>query len=100
MVIPKLDIDIRNWSQDMWVLKGGNLEKVRASFNYRIEINEGPPILIHVFTLYALLSCSRLRWLDIGRFFPFFFVRFMNRSQFEFLKNKANMYLLTLSLTF
>ena len=58
MVIPKLDIDIRNWSQDMRVLKGGNLEKVRASFNYRIEINEGPPILIHVFNLTCLLPCN------------------------------------------
>ena len=27
MLRPKLNIDIRNWSQDMWVLKGGNLEK-------------------------------------------------------------------------
>ena len=27
MLKPKVNIDIRNWSQDMWVLKGGNLEK-------------------------------------------------------------------------
>ena len=32
--------------------------------------------------------------------FFFFVVRFMDRSQFEFLKNKANMHLLTFSLTF
>ena len=27
MLKPKVNIVIRNWSQDMWLLKGGNLEK-------------------------------------------------------------------------
>ena len=27
MLKPKVNIDIRNWSQDKWVLKDGNLEK-------------------------------------------------------------------------
>ena len=33
MLIPELDIDIRNWVQDMWVLKGENLEKQGSSFD-------------------------------------------------------------------
>ena len=55
MLIPKLNIDIRNWSQDMKVLKGGNLESKDPPL-IKIEINGGPPILIHVFTLTCLLT--------------------------------------------
>ena len=55
MLIPKLNIDIRNWSQEMKVLKGGNLESKDRPL-IRIEINGGPPILIHVFTLTCLLT--------------------------------------------
>ena len=33
MFIPELNIDIWKWSQDMWVLKGGNLGKQGSSFN-------------------------------------------------------------------
>ena len=48
MLIPKLNIDIGNWSQDMRVLKGGKLEKQDSSL-IRTEISSA--ILIHVFTL-------------------------------------------------
>ena len=52
MLIPKLNIDIRNWSQDIRVL---NLESKDPPL-IRTEINGGPPILIHVFTLTCLLT--------------------------------------------
>ena len=45
MLIPKLNIDIGNWSQDMRVLKGGKLEKQDSSL-IRTEISSA--ILIHV----------------------------------------------------
>ena len=48
VLIPELNTDIRNWSQDMRVLKGGNLESMDPPI-IRTEINGGPPILIHVF---------------------------------------------------
>ena len=48
MLIPKLNIDIGNLSQDMRVLKGGKLEKQDSSL-IRTEISSA--ILIHVFTL-------------------------------------------------
>ena len=44
----QLNTDIRNWSQDMRVLNGGNLESMDPPL-IRTEINGGPPILIHVF---------------------------------------------------
>ena len=55
MLIPKLNIDIRNWSQDVRVLKSGNLESKDPPL-IRTEIIGGPPILIHVFTLTCLLT--------------------------------------------
>ena len=54
MLIPNLNIDVRNWSLDVWILKGGDSEKQESSFDYD-SINGGPPILIHVFTLTYLL---------------------------------------------
>ena len=33
ILMPKLNIDLRNWSQDMRVLKDGNLEKQGSSLN-------------------------------------------------------------------
>ena len=54
MLIPKLNVDIWNWSQEMGVLKGWNLDPPLI----RTEINGGPPFLIHVFTLTCLLPCN------------------------------------------
>ena len=53
----QLNTDIRNWSQDMRVLNGGNLESMDPPL-IRTEINGGPPILIHVFNLTCLLPCN------------------------------------------
>ena len=33
MLMPKLNFDTSDWSQDKWVLKGGNLEKQGSSFS-------------------------------------------------------------------
>ena len=53
MLIPKLNINIRNWSQDMRFLKGGKLEKQDSPL-IRTEISSA--ILIHVFTL----TCTKV----------------------------------------
>ena len=58
MLIPKLNIDIGNWSQDMRVLKGGKLEKQDSSL-IRTEISSA--ILIHVFTL----TCMQVKLIGI-----------------------------------
>ena len=50
MLIPKLNIDIRNWSQDMWVLGSGNLKSKDPPL-IGTEIKVGSTILIHIFTL-------------------------------------------------
>ena len=58
MLIPKLNIDIGNWSQDMRVLKGGKLEKQDSSL-IRTEISSA--ILIHVFTL----TCMQVKLIGV-----------------------------------
>ena len=58
MLIPKLNIDIENWSQDMRVLKGGKLEKQDSSL-IRTEISSA--ILIHVFTL----TCMQVKLIGV-----------------------------------
>ena len=60
MFTPKLNIDIWNWSQDMWVLKGGKLEKQRSPL-IRTEIKVGFAILIHVF----ILTCMKVKLIGI-----------------------------------
>ena len=54
MLIPKLNIDVRNFSKDVRVLKGG-IWKSKDPPLITTEINKGPPIFIHVFTLTCLL---------------------------------------------
>ena len=58
MLIPKLNIDIGNWSQDTRVLKGGKLEKQDSSL-IRTEISSA--ILIHVFTL----TCMQVKLIGV-----------------------------------
>ena len=60
MLIPKLNIDIRNWLQDMWVLKGGKLESKDPPL-IRTEIKVGSAILIHFFTL----TCMKVKLIGI-----------------------------------
>ena len=38
MLMPKLNFDTSDWSQDKWVLKGGNLEKQGSSFSEDLEL--------------------------------------------------------------
>ena len=57
MSIPKLNINIRKWSQDMWVLRVG-IWKSKDPPLIRTEINGGPPVLIQVFTLTCFLPCK------------------------------------------
>ena len=60
ILIPRLNIDIRNWSQDMCVLKGGKLEKQRSPL-IRTEIKVSSAILVYVFTL----TCIKVKLIGV-----------------------------------
>ena len=49
-----------DWSQDMWILKGGKLES-RDCPLIRTEIKVGSAILIHVF----ILPCMKVKLIGI-----------------------------------
>ena len=49
-----------DWSQDMWILKGGKLESKYCPL-IRTEIKVGTPILIYVF----ILPCMKVKLIFI-----------------------------------